>query len=502
MQLPRLRIAHQLALLLSAGVVLAVLAIGALSVWNLHSGFIDYLRLRDDEEFGRFVQLVERHAAADPGMRWLTGERNAMRELVDEFNGRPPRLRRPPPPFEDGRPPGPEMEDRPPPPPLFRPTSSVGERVVLRDLGGRWLAGRPQPPAARRTVRAIRVDGKPVALAELAAEPEPEGVDARFLQRQYTGLAGAALVTVVISLLVGWRMAARWSRPLRELQVATRRIAQGEESVQIRVRPDGTRSWSGAVEIDQLIADVNGMAVALGALAEARRTWIAQISHELRTPLAVLRGELESIEDGARQPSAQVIRSLGEEVAQLTRLVDDLHTLSVADLGQMPCRFVPGDADEVLRRVAGKFDGRARQLGLTFAIAQAPRAIPVRWDFGRIEQLLSNLLENSLRYTAGPGRVVLSWTTDAGILHLLAEDTAPGVAAADLAKLFDPLFRADAARTRTGQHGSGLGLSIVRAIARAHRGSVQAAASALGGIALQVDLPVDPERLERRKSRP
>lgn len=397
MQLPRLRIAHQLALLLTSAVVLAVLAVGGLSVWNLHSGFLDYLRVRDEEQFGRFVQLVERRAAADPGMGWLADDREAMRTLVDEFNGRSGRPRRPPPLRRDG-PPSPDPEDRaPPPPPASMPANTIGERVTVRDLSGRRLAGRPQPPQARRIMRAIKVNGVAVAMAELVAEPEPEGIDARFLQRQYSGLAGAALATVLITLLMGWAVARHWSRPLRELQLATRRIARGEGAVQIRAGS----GWSGALEIDQLIADVNAMALALGALEEARRTWIAQVSHELRTPLAVLRGELESIEDGARQPSPDVLRNLAEEVAQLTRLVDDLHTLTVADLGQLPCQFEPGDADESLRRIAAKFEARARQLGLTLAVQPAGAAIPAHWDFGRIEQLLSNLLENSLRYT-GP----------------------------------------------------------------------------------------------------
>jgi hypothetical protein len=96
--LPRLRIATQLSLLLTVAVALAVLAVGGLSVWNLRSGFIDYLRVRDDAQFTRFVQVLERRAAADPSMAWLRDDREAMRALMDEFSGRPLRRRRPPPP--------------------------------------------------------------------------------------------------------------------------------------------------------------------------------------------------------------------------------------------------------------------------------------------------------------------------------------------------------------------------------------------------------------------
>ena len=90
------------------------------------------------------------------------------------------------------------------------------------------------------------------------------------------------------------------------------------------------------------------------------------------------------------------------------------------------------------------------------AVAGVAHAIAVDWDFGRIEQLLSNLLENSLRYTDAPGRIAVRWSVRGQTLQLVVQDSAPGVAAANLGKLFDPLFRVDAARTRTGQHGSGL----------------------------------------------
>lgn len=468
--------AHQLSLLLAAAVVLAVLAVGGLSVWNLRSGFADYLRQRDAERLTRLMALVEQRAAADPGMDWLRGNREAMRGLMDEFNGRPPRGRRPGPPPRDA-------QDRPPPP---HPADSFAARVVIFDAQGRRLAGREAPAAVPRTVRAIEVGGAEVARIELADEPAPEGLDAGFLQRQYTGLAVAVLGTIAAALLAAWWVAGRWSRPLQALQRASREIAGGQRSA--RLQP------TGALEIAELMEDVNTMTDALARLENARRLWIAQISHELRTPLAVLRGEIESIEDGARQPTPAVMASLQGEVLQLTRLVNDLHTLSMAELGRLPCAFVAGDASAALLRTARRFEARAAQRGLRLDLPAAPPAIGAYWDFGRIGQLLSNLLENSLRYTAAPGQVVLRWRQDGPQLRLTLEDSAPGVTPDELAQLFEPLFRADAARTRSsGQpHGSGLGLSIARAIVQAHGGSIQAGAGALGGLALHVSLPLQP----------
>ena len=251
---------------------------------------------------------------------------------------------------------------------------------------------------------------------------------------------------------------------------------------------------SGAQEIAELIGDVNAMTAALQSLEGARRVWIAQISHELRTPLAVLRGEVESIEDGARQPTPDVIANLRDEVLQLGRLVNDLNTLAMADLGRLPCEFIDGDADAALLRVARRFEPRAVQHGLQLTI-QPAHPTAARWDFGRIEQLLTNLLENSLRYTRAPGEVRLRWQADTHELRITIEDTPPGVSPQDMGQLFEPLFRADSSRQRKGQ-GSGLGLSIARAIVAAHHGSIRAEPSLLGGLLIRVTLPLQPEMQE------
>lgn len=490
MHLPRLRIAHQLSLLIAAAVVVAVLVVGTLSVLNLRSGFKDYLQVRDEEQLMRLVVLIERHAATDPELQWLRDDPEPMRALMDEFNGRAPRGQRPPPQRPYGSPPPPEGElpppraDAPPPPgPRGGGLGSLGERVFIRDAQGQRLAGRPQPADAKRTVRAVKVNGQEVAFVDLTAEPEPEGVDARFLQRQTSRLLWAALGTIAAAVLAAWWMAGRWSRPLLALQRASRDIARGRRTQPLRP--------AGALEIAQLMEDVNSMTAELARLEKARRTWIAQISHELRTPLSVLRGEMEAIEDGARLPTPQVMSDLRDEVLQLTRLVDDLHTLSVADMDGLRCDFTPGDAHAGLWRVAQRFEAQALQRGLTLLLPpREAAAIAVCWDFGRIEQLLTNLLANSLRYIDAPGTVAVDWRCDGRILTLTVDDSAPGVSPADLRELFEPLFRGDRARQRGDGHGSGLGLSIARSIAQAHHGTISASASQRGGLQLCVRLPV------------
>jgi two-component system sensor histidine kinase BaeS len=470
MRFNRLRIATQLSLLITATVVMAVVVVGGLSAINLRQGFNDYRQIRDEEQLNRLVALIEQRSENDPSLAWLRDDPDPMRRLLDTFEGKPPRGDR-------------QAGPRPPRPPEGR-RGNFGERLYLRDTTGHRLLGRPAPEQVKRTVRAIKVQGQEVAFVELGAEPEMAGVDARFLQFQYQRLAWAALGTILVAMLAAWAMAARWSGPLRTLQRATREIARG--------RTHKPLEPTGALEIAQLMEDVNTMTTALARLEATRREWIAQISHELRTPLSVLRGEMEALEDGARQPTPQVMASLREEVLQLNRLVDDLHTLSVADLGGMRCNFSDGEAHTHLRRVTERFAPKAKQQGLALQLPHADRsAIPAHWDWGRIEQMLGNLLTNSLRYTDAPGSIAVDWKCDGRLLTLTVEDSAPGVSPADMKVLFEPLFRADQARQRGTEHGSGLGLSIVRAIVNAHQGTVSAGPSPRGGLQMVVHLPLD-----------
>jgi two-component system sensor histidine kinase BaeS len=475
MRFNRLRIATQLSILITATVVLAVAVVGGLSVLNLREGFRDYLQVRDDEQLSRLVALIEQRSEDDPTLGWLRDNPDPMRLLMDAFNGRPPRGPRP----VQG-----ERERPSPPPHPGGGRNNFGDRLLIKDLQGQALAGREAPPQVKRTVRAIKVQGKEVAFLELGAEPALAGVDARFLQYQYQRLAWAALGTVLVAMLAAWAMAARWSGPLRTLQRATRDIARGRNAKPLVP--------TGALEIAQLMEDVNSMTTALARLEATRREWIAQISHELRTPLSVLRGEMEAIEDGARQASPQVMASLREEVLQLNRLVDDLHTLSVADLGGMRCHFSEGEVHGHLLRVAERFASKAQQQGLVLLLPDvvAPQVV-AHWDWGRIEQMLGNLLTNSLRYTDAPGSIAVDWKCDGRLLTLTVDDSAPTVTPADMKVLFEPLFRADRARQRGQEHGSGLGLSIVRSIVKAHQGTVSAGPSPRGGLQLVVHLPLD-----------
>jgi two-component system sensor histidine kinase BaeS len=242
-----------------------------------------------------------------------------------------------------------------------------------------------------------------------------------------------------------------------------------------------------------LIHHINQMAQALQNQEHTRKRWLADISHELRTPLSVLQGEVEALLDGVRPLTLAMIVSLREEVLRLNALVNDLHLLSMADLQALPCHFEFGDAVALLRNVHQRFENSAQAQGIVLSLDLASHAeLPVCWDMHRMTQVLGNVVSNSLKYTDGPGQAVIRLRQEGASVVIVMEDTAPGVPETDLPRLLDPLFRVQTDRARAPgdrQHGSGLGLSIAAAIVKAHRGQIDLALSALGGLCVRISLP-------------
>lgn len=251
------------------------------------------------------------------------------------------------------------------------------------------------------------------------------------------------------------------------------------------------RDGGGASEIAGLHGDINVMAESLSRLESSRQRWIAELSHELRTPLAVLRGEVEALVDGIRPLDRAALASLQEEIRRLSRLVEDFHLLATSELRALPCRFEPVAPAALLQAAVERIAPRAKTLGLVVE-APLPQVLPAaRWDAVRISQLLANLLENSLRYTEAPGMVQVTARSLGAAVEIRLDDMPPGVPDGHLERLFDPLYRADPSRSRAFG-GSGLGLAIARAIAQAHGGRLRAEASALGGLAMVLTLPLMP----------
>jgi two-component system sensor histidine kinase BaeS len=231
----------------------------------------------------------------------------------------------------------------------------------------------------------------------------------------------------------------------------------------------------------------------LAQAEESRRQWISDSSHELRTPIAVLRAEIEALQDAVRTADEPTLARLHRNVMQMSKLVDDLRQTLDRDDGRPDLVLAPIDPLPILRDTAEEFQERfqAGRLSLDATRLDGPRSSwRIQGDADRLRQVFANLLENTLRYTDAGGRLEISATEKSGRLCLSFDDTAPAPPEQAMPRLFDRFFRAEPSRSR--EHGgSGLGLSIARKIVEEHGGAISAARSPLGGLSIRVELPLE-----------
>ncbi|MEW5836800.1 MAG: ATP-binding protein, partial [Pseudomonadota bacterium] len=362
-----------------------------------------------------------------------------------------------------------------PPPPL----ALLPPRISLLDADRAVVAGETPPPDALE--RPVRVDGAVVGW--LALRPLSRPVDRRdtaFLAAQVRGMVIVALALLVLAMALAWVFARHLLAPLREVERAARTLSEGRFGQQW---PSARRD-----ELGDLVRHVNLLSLALARHGQSRQRWMADISHELRTPLAIVRGELEAMRDGVRPVDAAALASLHEEVMRLGRLVDDLHQWSMADAGSLSYRPTRQDLAALVADGVARFAPAARDAGVRIACDGEP--VPVQVDADRMRQLIDNLLGNSLRYTDRGGSIEARVSVEGDRACLRLDDTPPGVPPEALAHLFDPLYRVEHSRNRASG-GSGLGLAIAQRIATAHGGTLAASPSPLGGLRMELRLPLE-----------
>jgi len=278
---------------------------------------------------------------------------------------------------------------------------------------------------------------------------------------------------------LGYLLARHLSRPVRRLDETVRELSRGHY--------DRRAAIGGRDEIGRLGDNVNRLAESLERNRSARQRWMADIAHELRTPVAILKGEIEALADGVRPVDGATFTSLGEEIDQLSTLVDDLQALALADAGALNLRLVPLQLGDVLQQVGEAWRERLAERGirLEWALAQG---LGLSADAQRLRQLFGNLFENCARYTEEDGRVRVSAAREGRTVQVRIEDSGPGVKPEHRARLFERFYRVEESRSRASG-GSGLGLAISRNIAEAHGGAIRAEPSELGGLAIVVELP-------------
>ncbi len=375
-------------------------------------------------------------------------------------------------------PPGPPGQ--PPPPPR---RDSIGPRLALFDQNKQIVIGPPEFPLRSYVLRPINIAEQTVGwLGLMPLKQGSHPLELAFIKEQTRAIVLAGLFVFALAGLISFFLSKHLLSPIKELTAAAKEFSSLHFGKKVDVRTSD--------ELGQLANAFNSMAEALEKNETLRKQWTSDVAHELRTPLAILRGEIEAMQDGVREISAERLASLHDEINRIGKLVDDLHLLFVADSENLLQRKHPVKPLEILQEVLGTFETRLNQSAIQLeAHSIGDQAAVIMGDEVRMRQLFANLIENTIRYTDSPGILRINHYCSLQKLTLVFEDSPPGVPSEALDRIFDRLYRVDKSRSRS-LGGSGLGLSICKEIVVGHGGTIRASHSSLGGLLISTEFPL------------
>ncbi|MCI0344473.1 MAG: ATP-binding protein [Chloroflexi bacterium] len=292
-----------------------------------------------------------------------------------------------------------------------------------------------------------------------------------------------AVVLIVVIVLGGAFTGQGFRRiavPLDALSEAAARVAAGDLAARVQEPTRGPRP------LRELVRSFNTMAERLAIDEAQRRDLLADVSHELRTPLAVIQGNVEAMVDGVHPADVEHLNGVLEETRVLTRLVEDLRTVALAEAGTLPLHREPTDVDALITEAARSFRAQAERAGVSLELA-IPDDLPLTdVDPVRIREVVSNLVSNALRHTPSGGSIRVRAASIRGgeALEVAVADTGSGIEPELLAHVFERFAKGAASR------GSGLGLAIAMDLVQAHGGTIAAESTPGSGTTIRFELPV------------
>jgi len=308
--------------------------------------------------------------------------------------------------------------------------------------------------------------------------PNPQ--EQEFVERTNSALFYASVIAVVLAILLGLIFTNSLLKPLSNLNTAIGKMGKGELLQEVSKTSDD--------ELGEVIEGFNQMSNAL-ATANARREQLtADIAHELRSPLTVINGYLEALQDGVLDPTPERIEIIQQEVSQLNRLISDLRTLALADTGQLEIIKDKVNLQTIFNHLLNAYELIIASKNLDLSFTSEKQLTYIYADEGRILQVLSNLITNAIRHTNEGGKIMINASKKQNGTEIEVKDTCEGIPKEDLDLVFERFYRADPSRqTSSGQ--SGLGLSIVKALIKAHGGKVDVKSEIGKGSTFSVFLP-------------
>ncbi len=304
--------------------------------------------------------------------------------------------------------------------------------------------------------------------------------DKQFAERIKKLIMMVAVVMLTVSILITFPITNYLVKPIKAINKATKNAAAGDYTFRTNIKRQD--------ELGQLANNFNRLAETLQSNAAIQKKQMADIAHELRTPIAVVMAELEAIQDGIHQADSESISTMHGQISSLKNLVDDLHQLSLSDLGTLRYQMQRMDLLPLVKQVLAAFTLAAEQKSLNMKIETVGDEFWLNGDHNRLHQLLNNLIHNAISYTDEGGKIKVIISHDKKNILLKVSDSEPTLTAEEMRLIFDRLYRKEQSRNKkTG--GSGLGLAIAKNIVLAHQGTIQAEPSDLGGVTMKITIP-------------
>lgn len=362
---------------------------------------------------------------------------------------------------------------------LFFSIADTSGRILVPD--NRYARGETVNTDTLSSGTQIQFENKTVGILLYDTAPGRSPIEAEFIHRINNSIFLSGIGTVILALILGTILSRTITRPIRELTTATKKMADQKFGHTVPVHSKD--------EIGDLAESFNKMSGDLSRSFNLRKQMTADIAHELRTPLSLIIGHAEAVHDGVLQPSAENFEIIREEAERLVQLVNDLRTLSLADAGELSLDFQPVDINKLLSDIKAHYmiPFNQKQITLNFEPASDTQSVTANLDPIRFSQVLTNILDNALRYTPENGSVEMSTRHVDGHVEIEIQDSGEGVTPDEAAHLFDRFYRADESRTRD-DGGSGLGLAIAKSIIEMHKGKIWAESEKGKGLRVLITL--------------
>ena len=506
---------------------IVLIATLSLARWSFEQGFADFINGLERERLGRIAeQAIVQYELAGNSWQGIEKQTSLLARSTNRLSPRGPRRAPPPRPKFTQTPPS-SLEQRgnvqqgsdvKAPLPLTHLISLEGD-VLLSSTSatltdrGRLVhepSDRPRRPQPKRQTNPniqisehkdtllknsnsnseqinkgieieipIVFEGDTIALLRsYTPAPLSNSLASKFEQQQLNASYIIGLVSLAFAAAVAFFIATMFVKPIKLLSAGVSQLTEGKYHLKLPT--------TGKDELAQLMQDTESLANTLNQARSQKNRWFADISHELRTPLTILVGEIEAIRAGIRKFDTKQLNSIEQEVSLLHRLVDDLYQLSLSDVGALKYEFKLTNITEMVSSSVASFRESLAEKQIELKTNILPN-IHHLIDPQRFEQLLNNLLSNSLKYTDAGGQLHLTLEQHKTVINLSIEDSYPSVPKEECDELFKTLYQRNTSRNRSNS-GAGLGLAICKNIAESHHASISASPSELGGLKVLVSL--------------